>query len=455
MLGQHELMQLQLRADHDHRTVRIVDTFTQQVLAEASLFAFQHVRDGLQGAVARPGDRPAATPVIEQGVNGLLQHALLVIDDDLGGTQIQKTLLATIAVDDTAVQVIEVAGGEPSAVELHPRALFGRDHRNRIEDAALRCVVASQERRDHLEPFDGASLLLPLAGGDDLAQTVGFGFKIEVLQPPLNGRRAHIPFEVLAEALNQLAEQHLIALKVLNLEVLEAIPHLVETVDIALAAIAWLFGFAFGGVLELALGVGLCAFCLELFEILFELGHALVDVVIEPVLELFAFHFDPRFQRRQITMTSVVVYPCDHVRGEINDLFEVFGREIEQITQAAGHALEIPDVRHRRGDLDVTPPFAPNLGASDLDSAAFADDALEADALVFTAIAFPVPGGAENLLAEQSVALWFERAIVNGFWLLDLTMRPSTNIVCSGQADLQLIEEVHVEHVVFFSFQKF
>src|SRR5699024_9056961 len=93
--------------------------------------------------------------------------------------------------------------------------------------------------------------------------------------------------------------------------------------------------------------------------------------------------------------------------------------------------------------------------ASDLDSAAFADDALETDALVFTAIAFPVAGGAEYLLAEQSVALGFERAIVNGFWLLDRTMRPSTNIVCSGQADLQLIEEVHVEHVVFFSFQKF
>src|SRR5690625_683371 len=105
-------------------------------------------------------------------------------------------------------------------------------------------------------------------------------------------------------------------------------------------------------------------------------------------------------------MTSVVVYPCDHVRGEINDLFEVFGREIEQITQAAGHALEIPDVRHRRGELDVTHPFAPNLGASELDSAAFADDALEADALVFTAIAL------------HSVALYDTLGCINLFdWL--------------------------------------
>src|SRR5690625_7441420 len=111
-------------------------------------------------------------------------------------------------------------------------------------------------------------------------------------------------------------------------------------------------------------------------------------------------------------MTSVVVYPCDHVRGEINDLFEVFGREIEQITQAARHALEIPDVRHRRGEPDVAHPFAPNLGASDLDSAAIADDALEAVALVCTAIPYPVPRDAENLLAEQTDADWSERAKV-------------------------------------------
>ena len=46
-----------------------------------------------------------------------------------------------------------------------------------------------------------------------------------------------------------------------------------------------------------------------------------------------------------------------------------------------------------------------DLGASDLNAAAVADLALEADALVLTAVALPVLGRSENALAEKTVAL--------------------------------------------------
>jgi hypothetical protein len=63
--------------------------------------------------------------VVEQGVDRLLQHALLVPDDDLRGLQLEQVLQAVVPVDDAAVQIVQVGGGEPSAFERHQRAQVG------------------------------------------------------------------------------------------------------------------------------------------------------------------------------------------------------------------------------------------------------------------------------------------------------------------------------------------
>src|SRR5690606_5808263 len=84
LLGQTTLVQLQLRTDDDDRTARVVDALTEQVLAEPTLLTLQHVAEGLQRAVTRSCDRATTTAVVEQGVDGLLQHPLLVVDNDLG-----------------------------------------------------------------------------------------------------------------------------------------------------------------------------------------------------------------------------------------------------------------------------------------------------------------------------------------------------------------------------------
>jgi hypothetical protein len=65
----------------------------------------------------------------------------------------------------------------------------------------------------------------------------------------------------------------------------------------------------------------------------------------------------------------------------------------------------------------VAHPLTTHLGASYLDAAALADDALEADALVLAAVALPVASRSEDLLAEQAVLLWLERAVVDGLRL--------------------------------------
>ena len=67
-------------------------------------------------------------------------------------------------------------------------------------------------------------------------------------------------------------------------------------------------------------------------------------------------------------------------------------------------------------------PLATHLGTGHLDAAAFADDALEADSLVLSAGALPVAGGTEDLLAEESVLLRLQGAVVDGLRLFHLTV---------------------------------
>src|ERR671920_589062 len=179
LLGQAALVQLQLRADDDDRTAGVVDALTEEVLAETALLALEHVAQGLQRTVARSGDRTAAAAIVKEAVNSFLKHALLVVDDDLRSTQVKQALEAVVAVDHTAVQVVEVGGREAATVQLDHRAQFRRDHRDSVKYHAKRAVVGGQERVDDLEALEGTGLALALAVGNDVSQQVGLGLHVE------------------------------------------------------------------------------------------------------------------------------------------------------------------------------------------------------------------------------------------------------------------------------------
>ena len=133
LLGQTALVQLELRSDDDDRTTRVVDALAEQVLAEPTLLALEHVAQGLQRAVAGTGDGTTAAAVVEQCVDGLLQHPLLVVHDDLGSTEVEQATQTVVAVDHATVQVVQVGGREAATVELHHRAQLRRDHRDDVE----------------------------------------------------------------------------------------------------------------------------------------------------------------------------------------------------------------------------------------------------------------------------------------------------------------------------------
>src|SRR4051812_42567527 len=144
-LRQAALVQLQRRARHDHGPAGVVDALAEEVLAEAALLALKHVGERLQRPVARAGDGAPAAAVVEQGVDGLLEHPLLVVDDDLGRAEVEQPLEAVVAVDDAPVEVVEVGRREPAAVELDHRAQLRRDDRDGLEDHHLRLVAGVQE----------------------------------------------------------------------------------------------------------------------------------------------------------------------------------------------------------------------------------------------------------------------------------------------------------------------
>src|SRR5690606_25675279 len=181
LLGQTALMQLERGADDDDRTARVVDALAEQVLTETALLALEHVGDRLERAVAGTRDRAAAATVVEQGVDRLLEHALLVVHDDLGRAEVDQPLQAVVAVDDAAVQVVEVGGREAAAVQLDHGTQVRRDDRDRVQHHAGRAVRGGEERVDHLEALEGAGLALALARGDDLAQLLRLGDEVEGL----------------------------------------------------------------------------------------------------------------------------------------------------------------------------------------------------------------------------------------------------------------------------------
>ena len=197
------------------------------------------------------------------------------------------------------------------------------------------------------------------------------------------------------------------------------------------------------------LGPGL----LQVGQLLLELLVAAVDVEVAFLLDVGDLVTELRLELGQVLVALGLVDPGDQVGGEVDDLLELLGLQLltglgahEQVGQPAAGAAEVPDVDHGGGQLDVAHALAPDLGAGDLHAAALADDAPEADALVLAAVALPVLGGTEDLLAEEPVLLRTERAVVDGLGLLDLAVGPSPDGVGRGQTDPQLVEFVDIQH---------
>ena len=141
VLRQTAFVHLQLGANDDDGARRIVDTFTEQVLAEASLLTLQTIGERFEEAVGVRLDGARLTRVVEERIDGLLEHALLVAEDDFRGADVDEPFETVVADDDTTIEVVQVGGGEASTIERNERTQLGRNDGHDFDDHPLRTVA--------------------------------------------------------------------------------------------------------------------------------------------------------------------------------------------------------------------------------------------------------------------------------------------------------------------------
>ena len=234
-------------------------------------------------------------------------------------------------------------------------------------------------------------------------------------------------------------------------EVEELVPDPLEHVELGVVLLAD-GGEVLLGRLLAGLDVGvLGAFALERLDLLLELLLAAGQLELALLLDGVLLGQELGLEVGPVVVALLLVDPGHEVGGEVDDLLELLGLQLlaglgahEQVGEPRARAAQVPDVHDRRGQLDVAHALAPDLRAGDLDAAALADDALEPDALVLAAVALPVLGGTEDLLAEEAVLLGLERAVVDGLRLLHLAVGPHADRVGGGETDPQLAEIVDI-----------
>ena len=138
-------MQTQSRTNHDHRTTGVVHALTEQVLTETTLLTLDHIGQGLERTLVGAGDGTAATTVVQQRINRLLQHALLVAHDDIRRSQIKQALQTVVTVDDAAIQVVQVGGRKATTVQRNQRTQVRRQYRQNGHNHPLRLVAGAVE----------------------------------------------------------------------------------------------------------------------------------------------------------------------------------------------------------------------------------------------------------------------------------------------------------------------
>ena len=204
LLGHAALVDLQLGAHHDDGTAGVVHPLAQQVLAEPALLALEQVGQGLEGPVVGSGDGAAPAAVVDEGVHRLLEHPLLVAHDDVRRVELDEPLQAVVPVDHPAVQVVQIGGGEPSAVQLHHGAQLRGNDGQHVDDHPLRLVAGLPEGVHHLQPLDDLGLLLAAGVLHLGAQGGGQLLQIQIGQQLLHRLRAHARLEIVLVILPQL-----------------------------------------------------------------------------------------------------------------------------------------------------------------------------------------------------------------------------------------------------------
>ena len=153
LFGKSALIEFEFRTDDDNRAARIVHAFTEEVLAETTTLTLQHVAERLERTVRSTSYGATMATIIEEGIHRLLEHALFVADDDFRRFELQQGAETVVAVDDAAVEIIEIGSGETATFERDERTEIRRNNRKHIENHPLRAGIRLCEALNKFQAF--------------------------------------------------------------------------------------------------------------------------------------------------------------------------------------------------------------------------------------------------------------------------------------------------------------
>ena len=109
------------------------------------------------------------------------------------------------------------------------------------------------------------------------------------------------------------------------------------------------------------------------------------------------------------------------IRSEIQDSLQSSRRDIKDQTHTARDALEIPDMRYRCRQSDMTHTLTADTCLCYLNTTAVAHDSFITDLFVLSTVALPVFTWSEDSLTEKSVFFRFQCSVVDCLRLRNLT----------------------------------
>ena len=152
-----------------------------------------------------------------------------------------------------------------------------------------------------------------------------------------------------------------------------------------------------------------------------ELFHSLGTHAYAEIILVFLIHFAVFALGKELHLLEGRIAGVENdVLREIEYLFKEPRRKVEKQTYTGRYSAEIPYMRYRSGKLDMTHSLAAHFLGCNLNAAFFADLALIADSLVFSAETLPVLSRTEDFLAEKTVLFGAKRSVVYGLGLGDL-----------------------------------
>ena len=173
LLGKTALVQFEFGTNDDDGTARVVHALAEEVLAETSLLTLKRIAEGFERTIVGATKNASTAAIVEESVDGFLEHALFVANDNVGSAKLHELFEAVVAVDDATIEVVKIRRGETATVERHKGTQLRRKNRNNVENHPLRLVAALAEGFQNFKALGELDALLE--------RRIGFHFFAQIV----------------------------------------------------------------------------------------------------------------------------------------------------------------------------------------------------------------------------------------------------------------------------------